>query len=110
MDQTIIAGLGNIYADEILFGAGISPMRPAGSLDDAELERLVGVMPGILTQAVERGVSCSNRLFGEWTPHRQAAGWKVYGRKGKTCAACGQPLAGVRIAGRSSVYCPHCQR
>lgn len=109
LDQHLIAGLGNIYADEILFRSGLSPLRPAGSLTDAELGRLAAVMGPTLEAAVQRGVNCSRQLFGETLPSRQPQGWKVYGRRGEPCACCGTPLIGVRIGGRSSVYCPKCQ-
>lgn len=109
LDQHILAGLGNIYADEILFRAGISPLHPAGLLSAAERESLAGVMGPTLEAATRRGVNCSRQLFGETLPSRQPQGWKVYGRRGKPCEKCGAPLQGVRIGGRSSVYCPNCQ-
>lgn len=109
LDQHIIAGLGNIYADEILFRAGISPLRPAGSLCAAERSRLASAIGPTLEAAVERGVNCSRELFGETLPSRQPQGWQVYGRRGQPCTRCGGPLAGIRIGGRSSVYCPACQ-
>lgn len=109
LDQHLIAGLGNIYADEILFRAAIRPMRPAGTLSPAELRRLAAVMWPTLEEAVRRGVNCSRELFGEPLPSRQPEGWMVYGRRNMPCRCCGTPLAGVRIAGRSSVYCPNCQ-
>lgn len=109
-DQQIIAGLGNIYADEILHRAGIHPCRPAGSLTDQELGRLTEEMMPVLEEAVSRGVSCSRELFGEPIPRGQKAGWRVYERKGQPCIVCGTPLEGGRIAGRSSVWCPQCQK
>lgn len=109
LDQHLVAGLGNIYADEILFRAGICPLRPAGELTGAELDRLAEVMGPTLEEATARGVNCSRQLFGEPLPSRQPEGWMVYGRKEKRCKVCGTPLEGVRIGGRSSVFCPRCQ-
>lgn len=110
LDQHLIAGLGNIYTDEILFRAGINPEQPAGEIAEPALERLAAVTSPTLEEAIQRGVNCSRELFGEPLPSRQPEGWMVYGRKNKPCRNCGTPLAGTRIAGRSSVYCPNCQR
>lgn len=109
LDQHLIAGLGNIYTDEILHRAGICPARPAGTVRE-ELERLTEVMVPTLEEAVARGVSCSRELFGERMPRAQKEGWKVYERRGKPCLTCGTPLTGARIGGRSTVWCPACQK
>ena len=109
-DQQTVAGLGNIYADEILYRARIHPCRPAGDLNHEELVQIQSEMMPVLEEAVSRGVSCSRELFGEPIPRRQKAGWQVYERRGKPCRRCGTPLEGGRIAGRSSVWCPNCQK
>lgn len=109
LDQHLIAGLGNIYADEILFRAGISPLRQASTLTAAEADRIAQVMGPVLEEAIRRGVNCSRELFGKPLPSRQPEGWRVYGRGGQPCSVCGTPLVKVRIAGRTSVFCPQCQ-
>ena len=109
LDQHLVAGLGNIYADEILYRAGISPLRPSGELTEEEASRLAAVMGPTLEEAVQRGVNCSRQLFGETLPSRQPKGWMVYGRRGQTCRRCGSVLLGTRSGGRSTVYCPECQ-
>lgn len=111
LDQSIIAGIGNIYADESLFRAGIKPLRQAGSLHMPELERLVTAIGAVLARGIERGGTTlrdytdSDGVNGNY----QDDAW-VYGRSGKACRICGHKIASVKIAGRTSCYCPKCQR
>ena len=108
LDQAVLAGVGNIYADESLFRSGISPLRPAGSLTEAETDRLHREIQAVLTEATEGGGTTSDNYVdaegrvGRYTP-------RVYDRAGKTCVSCGAPLARIRVTGRGTVYCESCQ-
>lgn len=111
MDQRVVAGIGNIYASEILHGAGIDPTRPACSLTQAQWRRVATVSARILAKAVEaRGTSISDwrDLFAG--PGEYQHQLRVYGRKGERCRACRCEILRVVIAGRSTFYCPTCQK
>jgi len=111
MDQKTVAGIGNIYASEILHGSGVDPMRPACSLEPAEWKKIAAVSASVLQKAVEsRGTSISDwqdvfASHGEYQ-HRL----RVYGRKGEPCGKCGREIQRIVIAGRSTFYCPECQK
>ena len=111
MDQKAVAGIGNIYASEILHRAGVDPMRPACSLSPAEWKRIATAAARILAKAVEsRGTSISDwrDLYagtGEYQRHL-----RVYGRKGEACRTCRREIRRIVIAGRSTFYCPQCQK
>jgi len=110
LNQEIVAGIGNIYADEALFAAGIHPARPSASLDDHEIERLHRAIQTILTEAiVQRGTTQRNYCDGEGKPGSYQHSLKVYGRKGEPCATCGAPLAKMNFGGRGTHFCPLCQ-
>ncbi|BAS27346.1 bifunctional DNA-formamidopyrimidine glycosylase/DNA-(apurinic or apyrimidinic site) lyase [Limnochorda pilosa] len=111
MDQRRLAGVGNIYADEALFRAGIRPDRPAGSLSAQEVGRLHQALRAVLREGIRRGgvtVRSYAGIHGEMGRFQEVL--QVYGRKGEPCLRCGAPLRGARVSGRSSVYCPACQR
>ncbi|NMP22841.1 bifunctional DNA-formamidopyrimidine glycosylase/DNA-(apurinic or apyrimidinic site) lyase [Sulfobacillus harzensis] len=111
LNQNLVAGLGNIYADEALFYAGIHPQRPAGSLDVDELKRLVRGIRAVLRRSIEhRGTSFSDYVDALGHPGENQGYLKVYGREGKACRRCGTPIQRQVVGGRSSHYCPHCQR
>lgn len=111
MDQKVIAGIGNIYADEALFQAGISPLREAGSLTDAEVTKLHGAIQSILRLSISQ---CGSSI----RDYRDADGnagafqntFRVYGRGGQKCVNCGAALSKIKLASRSTVYCANCQR
>jgi formamidopyrimidine-DNA glycosylase len=112
LDQHLIAGIGNIYGDEILFRAKVRPDRRSGTVTSREAGRIARETTTVLTEAVGAGGSTLNdarytNLMGEWGSfqHQHA----VYGREGKPCARCGRPIKRVRLGGRSSFYCEHCQ-
>jgi formamidopyrimidine-DNA glycosylase len=110
LNQNLIAGLGNIYADEALFAAGILPQRPAGTLSDEEIERLAQAIKKVLAKSIEqRGTTFRDFRDG----YNQSGGFQhhlqVYGRKDQPCPVCGHPIVLERIGGRSSHYCQHCQ-
>lgn len=113
VDQRLVAGIGNIYADEICFVARLRPDRPAGGLTRTELVHLAQAIVGVLTAAVEMNGSSLRdaryvTLFGE--PGRFQSRHAVYGRTGEPCLRCGRPIERVVIAGRSAHFCPHDQR
>ena len=110
LQQHLIAGLGNIYADEALFRARIHPLRVADSLSEFEWQQLHQSICSVITEAVEaRGSSISdyldaNREKGSFQTH-----WSVYQKTDSPCIHCGTPIQRIRIAGRSSHFCPVCQ-
>ena len=111
MEQKIIAGIGNIYSDEILFTARIHPLRPAGSLTEAEWERLAAVIPQQLTYFIEKNeISFDEYRKTKGKEYRNTPFLRVYGHEGKACPICGRPLHRTVTGGRSSIYCPECQR
>jgi formamidopyrimidine-DNA glycosylase len=110
LDQAVIAGLGNIYADEALFLAGINPLRPANRLTEAERARLVAAIRQVLGEAIGAGgttFSAHVGALGEagyyWDRRR------VYGRAGAPCPVCGAPVERRRLGQRSAHFCPVCQ-
>jgi formamidopyrimidine-DNA glycosylase len=116
LDQSVVAGLGNIYVCEALFRAGISPRRLAGSVAGARAARLVRAIKATLTEAIAAGGSSLRDYVqpdGELGYFQHA--WKVYGREGEPCERCpGRPacagIARIVQAGRSTFYCPRTQR
>ena len=99
LDQSVLTGVGNIYADEALFEAGISPKRPAGGLTPADCRRLAAAVRAVLRRAIRRGAA-----YGE-----RGDAFRVYGRADRPCVRCGRPLRRTVIGGRSSHSCPRCQ-
>lgn len=110
LNQQLIAGLGNIYADEALFRAGIHPERSAGSLTADEMGRLARAVKHVLRQSLEhRGTSFSDYVDALGHTGENQAYLQVYGREGKPCRRCRQRIQRVVIGGRSSHFCPRCQ-
>ena len=110
LDQTAVAGLGNIYADEALFRAGIHPLRPASSLTPAEIRRLHQGIRGALEAGLEHG----GTTFGRYRDVNDEAGRNlehvaVYQRTGQPCLRCGTPIERITVAQRGTHFCPHCQ-
>lgn len=113
MDQTALAGLGNIYTDEILFRAGVAPHRPAGTLTDAEVAAVAGATPAVLADAIEaRGSSLRDAQYVDATgrPGTYQEHHAVHARAGAPCPACGRPVVRLRMGGRFASYCAGCQR
>ena len=111
LDQTVIAGIGNIYADEMLFDARIHPETSASSLGKKTVERLYDSMKKILTLAIgEKGSTLQDYRDAEGKAGNFQFFHKVYDRKGEPCVVCGTPVRMTRIGGRSSHFCPRCQR
>jgi formamidopyrimidine-DNA glycosylase len=111
LNQKLLRGVGNIYADESLFRAGVRPRRRAASLTRAELRRLYDAIQQVLTQAIAAGgSSVSDYVNAEGEKGFFQFEHRVYGREGEPCVACRTPVKRVVIAGRSSHYCPRCQK
>jgi formamidopyrimidine-DNA glycosylase len=110
LDQAVLAGIGNIYADEALFAAGIHPLRPASGLRVEEIDDLGRCVPRILRAAIRRnGTTLRNYRTVAGEKGRNQEELFVYGRKGEPCFRCGTAIERIRINGRSSHYCPCCQ-
>jgi formamidopyrimidine-DNA glycosylase len=110
LNQQVIAGIGNIYADEILHQARIRPMRPANSLTDDEIERLRQAIIATLEEGIaNRGTTFRDYRDGMNLPGGFQNHLQVYGREGQPCPLCGHPVSRVIIGGRSSHFCEHCQ-
>jgi len=110
LDQRALAGVGNIYADEALFAAGLHPQRPAGSLSDSEVKRLHGAIRRVLTEALaDRGASFSDYVDASGREGRHQFRVQVFRRTGQPCYVCGREIARVKVAGRSTHFCPKCQ-
>jgi formamidopyrimidine-DNA glycosylase len=110
LDQRALAGLGNIYADEALFAAGLHPQRPASSLSDAEVERLHDAIRQVLLAALEnRGASFSDYVDASGREGRHQLRVQVFRRTGRPCYVCGREIERVKLAGRSTHFCPKCQ-
>ena len=111
MDAGIVVGVGNIYASESLYLAGIDPRTPAGRISRARLSRLVSAIKATLRAAIRAGgsslrdyVGADGEMGGFQARHR------VYGRAGQACRRCGKPIRMLRQTNRATYYCPYCQR
>ncbi len=111
LDQSIAAGVGNIYADESLFVAGVRPARAAGRVTRRECDAIVAGLHKVLLRSIETGGSSISDYV---APDGADGGYqderKVYGRKGEACPLCGEAIKRRIVAQRSTHYCAHCQR
>ena len=111
LEQTLVVGLGNIYVDEALWRARIHPARPAASLKPAEVKRLREQIIEVLQLGIEKRGSTIRT-------YRNALGedgtmqdfLQVYGKTGQPCARCGSPIEKIKLGGRGTHLCPHCQK
>ena len=111
LNQKLLRGVGNIYADESLFRSGIRPRRRAASLTRKDLPRLYAAIQEVLKEAIELGgSSVSDYVDVDGEEGFFQLKHRVYGREGEPCLVCGTPIKRVVIAGRSSHYCPNCQK
>lgn len=111
MDAGIVVGVGNIYANEALFAAGLHPNRESGSLSKKNYARLVGEIKKILQLAIQQGgTTLKDFQNAEGKPGYFSLELKVYGRKGLPCLVCQQMLLEIRQNNRSSVFCSKCQK
>lgn len=110
LDQSVLRGVGNIYADESLWKAKIHPARLGAQLKDEQVEELYAALQAILKKAIVlRGSSISDFLDAEGLPGEYQRHHRVYGREGKACFRCKTSIRRVIVAGRSSYFCPKCQ-
>lgn len=110
-DQTVIAGIGNIYSDEILHAAGIYPGKHCSDLSDNEWNCLVVKIREIIRNSIEiNRMSPQEYLEGKGKEYRNMPDLRVYGQKGERCKNCGSIIEKIVIGSRSSCYCPHCQK
>lgn len=111
LNQKLLSGVGNIYADESLFRASIRPRRSAASLSRKELLRLYATVPEVLKEAIALGgSSVSDYVDADGEEGFFQLQHRVYGREGEPCLVCKNPIKRIVIAGRSSHYCPRCQK
>lgn len=111
LDPFVVAGVGNIYAMEALHAAGVAPTRPAGEVSEGEWMRIAQATRAALAEGIARGGSS----VGEYRRPDGSQGamqehLRVYGRAGQPCRACDTPLVSASVGGRTSVWCPACQR
>jgi formamidopyrimidine-DNA glycosylase len=104
-DQSVLAGVGNAYSDEALHRAKLSPFKPAGKLDEAEVTALHAALVGVLQDAAERSMG----LPAQGLKAEKRSGLSVHGRTGEPCPVCGDTIRQVSFATKSLQYCPTCQ-
>lgn len=111
MDQNVVVGVGNIYASEALFAAGIHPRRAAGMVSRARYERLADEVKRILAYAIRRGgTTLRDFISPDGVPGYFERELFVYGRGGEPCKVCGTPIRVITLGQRSTFFCPRCQR
>jgi formamidopyrimidine-DNA glycosylase len=111
MDPKIVAGIGNIYSDEILFSAGVKPSRKVKSLKSKEILAIFNNIKPVLKMGIKyKGSSVGDfvRTNGEWGS--MGKHHFVYGRKGQKCFKCGTIIQSIKLGGRTASFCPHCQK
>jgi formamidopyrimidine-DNA glycosylase len=110
LDQRFVAGVGNIYADEALFQAGLHPERPASGLSEAEKEELFRAIPKVLRRGLQNGgTTVQDFINAEGESGGNQAYLRVYGRVGEKCRHCRSAIVRIVVNQRSSHFCPHCQ-
>ncbi len=112
LDQQLVAGLGNIYVDELLFGLRLHPHQGAKSIDAKLAKSMVGQMRTLLSRAIERGgSSLRDYVDAQNQPGSQQNHHRVYGRSGERCTrrGCGAVIVSEQVAGRTTAWCPNCQ-
>jgi formamidopyrimidine-DNA glycosylase len=111
MDSRVVVGVGNIYANEALFRAGIHPRRAAGRIGLARYRRLATCITEVLSEAIRQGGTTLRDFVNEsGAPGYFQQTLRVYGRAGEPCTECGAPIRLARIGQRSTYYCGNCQR
>ncbi len=111
LDQTVLAGVGNIYADEALFAAGLDPRKAASKITRPKAARLHAAIIDVLNDALgDRGSSFRDYVDGRGNEGRHQLKVKVYQRTDEPCYTCGTPIRRVVVGGRSTHFCPKCQR
>lgn len=111
LDQRVVAGLGNIYVDEVLYAAKVHPARRVGTLSEEEMTRLTAAMKSILREAIERrGTTFRDYVDANGDRGGMQGFLKVFQREGQPCVRCGALIQREKFVGRSSYFCPHCQK
>lgn len=111
LNQAVVRGMGNIYADEALFRAGVHPKRAAASLRKDRIERIYNAMREVLAEAIEsRGSSISNYVDADGRKGSFQTAHRVYRRTGKRCTNCGTEIKRIVLVQRGTHFCPKCQR
>lgn len=111
LNQAVVRGVGNIYADEALFRAGVHPKRLAASLSKDRVARVYAAMREVLAEAIEsRGSSVSDYVDADGNRGSFQDAHRVYQRTGEPCVTCGKPICRILVAQRSTHFCAHCQR
>ena len=111
MDQRVVVGVGNIYANEALFSAGISPRRKSGSVTRAQFVMLAAEIKAVLRRSIKSGGTTLRDFVGsDGAPGYFIQELQVYGRGGEACKRCRSELREFRQGQRTTVYCPKCQR
>jgi formamidopyrimidine-DNA glycosylase len=111
MDQKVVAGVGNIYASEVLFLAGVRPTRPAGRVKVSEIAKIAEFIPMVLRAAINgRGTTFRNYRDSQGRPGTFADRLQVYGRESEKCYRCSTSIKNVVVGQRASFYCPKCQK
>jgi formamidopyrimidine-DNA glycosylase len=111
LDQTVVAGVGNIYADESLHRSKLHPETRGNSLAPGECDRLRSAIEAVIAKAIDsRGSTIRDYVGGSGLKGEFQNEFAAYGRTGEPCPRCGTPIAMVRVAGRSSHFCPSCQK
>ncbi len=111
LNQKLIAGLGNIYVDEVLFASKINPFRPANKVKPLEIKKIIFEANKIIKKAIlNRGTTFNNYVDSKGKKGNYSKFLKVYGRGKEGCLICGQPILKVKLAGRGTHYCQNCQK
>ncbi|TRW48989.1 bifunctional DNA-formamidopyrimidine glycosylase/DNA-(apurinic or apyrimidinic site) lyase [Aliidiomarina halalkaliphila] len=111
MDNHVVVGVGNIYANEALFASGIDPRRAAGRISKARFQRLTQEIKSVLARAiVQGGTTLKDFMQADGKPGYFSLELSVYGRAGEPCVVCERPLLQKRIGQRNTFFCAHCQR
>ena len=111
LDQSLLAGIGNIYADESLFRSGLHPQTRGSSLKPKECDRLRLAIEEVIAKAIDgRGSTIRDYIGGSGLRGGYQDEFTVYGRTGEACVTCGSAIEMIRVAGRASHFCPKCQR
>ena len=111
MDNHVVVGVGNIYANESLFAAGIHPKRAAGKISLARMNKLVEEIKSVLAFAIKQGgTTLKDFKNADGKPGYFAQELQVYGKAGKPCPKCGKTLSEAKIGQRATVFCSDCQK
>ena len=111
LDQSVLAGLGNIYADEVLFAAGVDPTRKTNTITDDEWAKIAEATPPILRSSIaNNGTTFSEYLDGEGHKGNNMPFLQVYKRTGMPCNRCGTTIMKIKVGGRGTHFCPNCQK